>query len=152
MSLLRKAGIGLAVTSMAAMGTVAAAGSASAADGEPVFVATSGDLFGALALSQSTRNVVYAVNYTSWDSADAAAVSQCGGGDCQVVVHFANACGAVAVGGPDSRFGWAWAKSKVEAESAAMDVLNKGTQFPSTGSAGGRQAKVIMSVCTDNAK
>ncbi|MFI1912773.1 DUF4189 domain-containing protein [Nocardia sp. NPDC020380] len=150
MSLLRKAGVGLAVTSMAAMGAVSA-GSASAADNEPVFVATSGDLYGALALSRSSGNVAYAVNYGGYDGADDAAVSKCGGGDCQVVVHFANACGAVAQGA-DTRFGWAWAPSKVEAESAAVDALGKSApSFPDSGSASPRQAKVILSACTDNA-
>ncbi|MGW4351031.1 DUF4189 domain-containing protein [Nocardia sp. NPDC004582] len=151
MSLLRKAGVGLAVTSMAAMGTVAAGSASAAENGEPVFIATSGDLYGALALSKSTGNVAYAVNYGNWDAADSSAVSQCGGGDCAVVVHFANACGAVAQGA-DTRFGWAWAPSKVEAESAAINVLGKSAPgFPDTGSSSPRQAKVILSACTDNA-
>ncbi|GAA2499075.1 DUF4189 domain-containing protein [Nocardia seriolae] len=150
MSLLRNASMGLAVTSMAAMGTVAT-GTASAADAEPVFTAASGDLYGALALSKSTGNVAYAVNYGSWDSADGAAVEQCGGGDCAVVVHFANACGAVAQGA-DTRFGWAWAPSKSEAESSAINVLGKSApSFPDTGSSSPRQAKVILSACTENA-
>ncbi|MFI6866195.1 DUF4189 domain-containing protein [Nocardia sp. NPDC050406] len=148
MSLLRKACLGLAVSSMAAVGVVAA-GPASAADGG--FTATAGDLYGALALSKSTGNVAYAVNYGSYGAADNAAIAECGGGDCAVVVHFANACGAVAQGA-DTRFGWAWAATKVEAEKAATDVLgNSAPSFPDVGSASPRQAKVILSACTDNA-
>ncbi|WP_459958454.1 DUF4189 domain-containing protein [Nocardia sp. IFM 10818] len=151
MSLLRKAGMGLAVTSMAAMGAVAAGPAHAAAEGEPGFTATAGDLYGALALSRSTGNVAYAVNYTSWGSADSAAISKCGGGDCEVVVHFANACGAVAQGA-DTRFGWAWAPNKSEAETKAIEVLGTSAPaFPDTGSASPRQGKVILSACTENA-
>ncbi|WP_067564670.1 DUF4189 domain-containing protein [Nocardia sp. NBC_01503] len=151
MSLLRKAGMGLAITSMAAMG-VMAAGPANAAEDQPGFTATSGDLYGALALSRSTGNVAYAVNYGSWGGADGAAVNKCGGGDCEVVVHFANACGAVAQGA-DTRFGWAWAATKVDAEKGAIDVLgNSAPKFPDVGSASPRSAKVILSACTDNAR
>ncbi|WP_067691395.1 DUF4189 domain-containing protein [Nocardia jejuensis] len=150
MSLLRKAGMGLAITSMAAMGAVAA-GPANAAEGDPVFTAASGDLYGALALSRSSGNVAYAVNYGSWDSADNAAVSKCGGGDCQVVVHFANACGSVAQGA-DTRFGWAWAPTKAESETAAVDALGTSAPaFPDAGSSSPRKGKVILSACTDNA-
>ncbi|MBF6180832.1 DUF4189 domain-containing protein [Nocardia otitidiscaviarum] len=149
MSLLRKTCLGLAVSSMATLGVVAA-GPASAVDGG--FTATAGDLYGALALSKSTGNVAYAVNYGSYGAADTAAIAECGGGDCEVVVHFANACGAVSQGA-DTRFGWAWAATKVEAEQAAIDVLgNSAPSFPDAGSASPRQAKVILSACTDNAR
>ncbi|UGT43271.1 DUF4189 domain-containing protein [Nocardia yamanashiensis] len=150
MSLLRKAGMGLAVTSMAAIGTVAA-GPAKAAEADgPVFTAASGDLNGSLALSRSTRNVAYAVNYTKSGDADADALRQCGGGDCEVVVRFTNACGAVTADS-NGAFGYAWAPTKVEAEKAATDVLGN-KSFPDVGSASGRNTKVIVSVCTDNAR
>ncbi|MCU1647530.1 MAG: hypothetical protein JWN03_7805 [Nocardia sp.] len=150
MSLLRKAGMGLAITSMAAMGAIAA-GPANAAGIDGGFKAASGDLYGALALSRSTGNVAYAVNYGNWDGADGAAVNKCGGGDCQVVVHFANACGSVAQGA-DSRFGWAWAATKGDAETAAVNALGTSAPaFPDTGSGSPRAAKVVLSACTDNA-
>ncbi|MGV9414899.1 DUF4189 domain-containing protein [Nocardia sp. NPDC003693] len=151
MSLLRKAGMGLAIMSMAAMGAMAA-GPASAAGEEPVFTATAGDLYGALALSRSTGNVAYAVNYGSYGAAENAAIAKCGQSDCESVVRFANACGAVSQGA-DTRFGWAWAPTKAEAEKSATDVLgNSAPQFPDLGSSSPRAAKVILSACTDNAR
>ncbi|NNH68293.1 DUF4189 domain-containing protein [Nocardia uniformis] len=151
MSLLRKAGIGFAGSSLAALSVVAAGPAAAVESGYTVhggFVATGGDLYGAMAVSQSVGKVTYALNYTDWNGADAAAVEACAAGDCRIVVHFSNACGAVARS-DDGRFAGGWGPTKVEAESAAVSAL--GSQGPNLGSsqAGG---KVVMAECTENAR
>ncbi|MBF6331042.1 DUF4189 domain-containing protein [Nocardia transvalensis] len=141
MSLLRKAAWCLSVPAAAGL-TVVSAGPASAAD----------DLYGALSVSPSTGTVAYAVNHNSWATADAGANVKCGVYDCEVVVHFANACGAVAQGA-DRRFGGAWAPTKVEAERAAVESLGlSAPPFPDLGSASPRAAQVVLSACTDNAQ
>ncbi|WP_280400877.1 DUF4189 domain-containing protein [Nocardia carnea] len=115
------------------------------------FPAVDGNLYGALAISQSTATVASAVNYGSSAAADNAAVAECGVADCQVVVHFANACGAVAQGA-DYRFGWAWDANRAGAERRAVDVLGMSAPpFPDLGSASPRPARVILSACTDTA-
>ncbi|MGV9818138.1 DUF4189 domain-containing protein [Nocardia xishanensis] len=71
--------------------------------------------------------------------------------DCQVVVHFRNACGAVAQGA-DGRFGWAWDTTKGGAERAAIRVLGlSAPPFPDLGSASPRPASTVLSACTSNA-
>ncbi|MEV0292285.1 DUF4189 domain-containing protein [Nocardia sp. NPDC050710] len=115
------------------------------------FQASDGNLYGALAISRSTARVASAVNYGSWGAADNGAIAECGVRDCQVVVHFANACGAVAQGA-DYRFGWAWDGTRVGAERSAVDVLGlSAPPFPDLGSASPRAARVILSACTANA-
>ncbi|QLY28932.1 DUF4189 domain-containing protein [Nocardia huaxiensis] len=150
MSLLRKAGMGLAVTSMAAMGAVSA-GPAGAAEEGPVFEIAGGDLYGAIAVSRSTFHVAYAVDYTNSGGADAAAIDSCGGGDCYAIVNFANACGAVSQSS-DGRFGAGWAGTKVEAEKAAIDNLKGNGKGLDLGSSQGNTGRVIMSTCTSNAR
>ncbi|MFI5715974.1 DUF4189 domain-containing protein [Nocardia sp. NPDC051750] len=129
--------------------TKAAGYQASSVDGG--FSASDGNLYGALAISHSTARVSSAVNYGSWAAADNAAVAECGVYDCQVVVHFANACGAVAQGA-NYRFGWAWDADRAGSERRAVDVLGMSAPpFPDLGSASPRPARVILSACTDTA-
>ncbi|MFC8382820.1 DUF4189 domain-containing protein [Nocardia sp. NPDC057272] len=114
------------------------------------FETASGDLYGALALSSGRAVVASAVNYGSWAAASQAALDECGVRDCQVVVEFRNACGAVAQGA-DYRFGWSWDHSLDAAERSAVDVLGfSAAPFPDPGSASPRAASVILSACTAN--
>lgn len=159
MSLLRKAGVGLAGSSLAALSVVVSGPAAASTGGYTAsgggysvpggaFVATGGDLYGAMAVSQSIGKVTYALNYTDWNGADAAAVAACDTGDCKVVVHFSNACGAVARSN-DGRFAGGWGPTKVEAESAATSAL--GSTGPSLGSSQAN-GRIVMSECTENAR
>ncbi|MFD6271834.1 DUF4189 domain-containing protein [Nocardia asteroides] len=165
MSVVGKYALGVAAMSAVAAFTVANAGSAAAAESgvaiaeapgytavsrDGGFQATSGDLYGALALSSEEAVVASAVNYGSWAAASQAALAECGVWDCQIVVEFRNACGAVAQGA-DYRFGWAWDHNQAAAERAAVDVLGfSAPPFPDPGSASPRAASVILSACTSN--
>ncbi|MGY0500005.1 DUF4189 domain-containing protein [Nocardia sp. FBN12] len=165
MSVVGKYALGIAATAAVAAFTVVTAGPAAAgASGVAIaeapgytavsrdggFQAAAGDLYGALALSSSRAVVASAVNYGSWAAASRAALDECGVRDCQVVVEFRNACGAVAQGA-DYRFGWAWDHSLAAAERGAVDVLGfSAPPFPDLGSASPRAASVILSACTAN--
>ncbi|MBF6209617.1 DUF4189 domain-containing protein [Nocardia puris] len=134
---------------MAAGAVLAATGSLAAAQAEPI-EAASGNLHGAMAVSRDTGAVSYAVNYASQGAANANAIAECGARDCQVVVEFRNACGAVAQGA-DGRLGWAWDRTKPDAERRAIDVLGwSAPPFPDLGSASPRPAHTVLSACTSN--
>jgi hypothetical protein len=99
------------VTALAATGfAVTAVGSAQA---------QSYDNWGAMAISVSTGNTAYAIDYGSAASAEQAAVNSCGASDCKAVVNFANGCGAVAQA-PDLSWGWGYGPSRSEAEYQAI--------------------------------
>ncbi|MFC6012348.1 DUF4189 domain-containing protein [Nocardia lasii] len=165
MSLVGKYALGVAAMGAVAVATVVAAAPASAgASGVAIaevpgytavsrdggFQAAAGDLYGALALSPGQAVVASAVNYGSWSAAKRAALDECGVRDCQIVVEFRNACGAVAQGA-DYRFGWSWDRSLAAAERSAVDVLGISARpFPDPGSASPRAASVILSACTGN--
>ncbi|MFC4126994.1 DUF4189 domain-containing protein [Nocardia rhizosphaerae] len=165
MSVVGKYALGVAAVSAVAAFTVATAGPAGAAESgvaiaeapgytavsrDGGFQAAAGDLYGALALSSKEAVVASAVNYGSWEAASRAALAECGVWDCQIVVQFRNACGAVAQGA-DYRFGWAWDHTLHAAERAAVDVLGfSAPPFPDPGSASPRAASVILSACTGN--
>ncbi|MFD3508297.1 DUF4189 domain-containing protein [Nocardia sp. NPDC058666] len=165
MSVLGKYALGVAVMSAVAAATVATAGPAAAgASGVAIaevpgftavsrdggFQAAAGDLYGAMALSPGQAVVASAVNYGSWTAARNAALDECGVRDCQIVVDFRNACGAVAQGA-DYRFGWSWDRSLAAAERSAVDVLGfSAPPFPDLGSASPRAAWVVLSACTAN--
>ncbi|WP_280262021.1 DUF4189 domain-containing protein [Nocardia wallacei] len=138
MSLLSKASVVLAGSVIAGFG---AAGPAAA----------EGALHGAIALSDSTGTVASAVNYDDAGAADGAAVNHCGVGDCRVVLHFTDGCGAVAQGA-DRRVAVGWGPTKVEAEKQARDVLGPtAPPFPDLGSASPRPANIVLTACTKNA-
>ncbi|WP_218718223.1 MULTISPECIES: DUF4189 domain-containing protein [unclassified Nocardia] len=165
MSVVGKYALGVAAMSAVAAFTVVNAGSAAAAESgvaiaeapgytavsrDGGFQAAAGDLYGALALSSKEAVVASAVNYGSWAAASQAALAECGVWDCQIVVEFRNACGAVAQGA-DYRFGWSWDHSLAAAERSAIDVLGiSAPPFPDPGSASPRAASVILSACTAN--
>ncbi|MBB5915930.1 hypothetical protein BJY24_004842 [Nocardia transvalensis] len=138
MSLVSRAAAVLAGVALAGFGV---AGPASAA----------GPLHGAIALSDSTGTVASAVNYNDAGPADAAANAHCGVGDCRVVLHFTDGCGAVAQGA-DRKVAVGWGPTKVEAEKQARDVLGlTAPPFPDLGSASPRPAQIVLNACTSNA-
>src|SRR5262249_44863852 len=57
-----------------------------------------GDCYGAIATSSTTHRWGYVYNESTRAAAEAGALDQCGRGDCEVRVWFANSCGAVATG------------------------------------------------------
>ncbi|MBF6176660.1 DUF4189 domain-containing protein [Nocardia blacklockiae] len=138
MSLVAKAVVVLAGTTVAGFGL---AGPAAAAD----------TLHGAISLSDSTGTVASAVNYSDPAAADAAANQHCGRADCRVVLHFTDGCGAVAQG-VDRRVAVGWGPTQAEAEKQARDVLGlSAPPFPDLGSASPRPATIVLHACTANA-
>lgn len=92
----------------AAMATCAATASAS------------GPNYGAIALSSSTGLIGYSYDYTELAGAKARALRGCGAADCELVVWFANGCGAVAYSGRTRTYSWAFATSRGRAQSQAL--------------------------------
>lgn len=103
-----------AAAAVLALGVVAAPGAAQA---------QSGNIYGAIAYSNTTGVYGYSHNYPNRGSAQSRALGEChaggGGGACQVVIWFYNACGAIATG---SSYGWGagYAPTRQQASSIAM--------------------------------
>lgn len=99
------------------------------------------DYYGSIAYSRSTQVHGYSYDYTSQAEADWAAIQECqarsGTGDCQVVISFRNACGALAKA-PNGAYGSGWGTDRTLAETYAVQSCS---QY-----AGGCQ--VIRWVCT----
>jgi hypothetical protein len=93
--------------------------------------------WGALAISVRTGNTSSAINYGSANAAISAAVNTCGAYDCQAVVYFANACGAVAQA-QNLSWGSGWGARLSDAESWAI----RGTS--------GYGAHIVNWACTSN--
>lgn len=81
--------------------------------------------YGAIAISQQTGVAAYANDQSSEAAAKAAAVKSCGAADCEAVVTFANACGAV-TNAPDHSWAWANGPTRAAAESTALGLSSKG--------------------------
>ncbi len=101
------------------------------------------DLYGALAFSPTTAAHGYSFDYANRAAAERRAINECeknaGGGDCQAVVWFHNACGALAVG--DNAYGSGWGTDVLYAALYAMESCKKFTA----------NCKVVRWVCTSNA-
>ncbi|MFF0631663.1 DUF4189 domain-containing protein [Nocardia sp. NPDC004151] len=134
------AALALATSTLAlATSGLALAGSADAAP----------QYYGTLALSRLKNTAV-----TGTDAnrvvADAAAIRDCASYDCEIVLRFADGCGAVAQGA-DGTWGWAVGPSLAEAEQNAIAGLGQSAPpFPDLGSAQPRAARVATSACTAN--
>jgi serine/threonine-protein kinase len=96
--------------------------------------------FGAIAYSTTSQAYGYSYDYPSRKGAEARALAECEerGGGCEIVIWFRNACGALATAGNGAR-GWAWDKTRGEAEAAAMDYCRKH---------GGQDCAVLCWSCT----
>ncbi|WP_243750056.1 DUF4189 domain-containing protein [Nocardia ignorata] len=144
MSFMGKAGFAVAALGLAA-GSVFGAGPADAA----------GDQWGAIVFSVPQWYGFTTANYSSEEQARARAIENCGGGqDCEVMVTWANGCGALVWNDQ----GWvaaAAAANRSEAVRRAIDKLAEGVpvaQLANFGSSDLSGTKVIDVVCTDNAR
>ncbi|MFE9576605.1 DUF4189 domain-containing protein [Nocardia sp. NPDC006044] len=138
MSVLRRAAVGAALTSTAALAFMGPAGAA-------------GNYYGTLALSPGTGKVVEATDQPTWVAADAAAIRDCAVYDCRIMVRFANGCAAIARGA-DGQYAADWAPTRAEAERLAVAKLGESAPpFPDLGSASPQAANVVLSSCTKNA-
>lgn len=105
--------------------------------------------YGTLALSR-LKNSAVANTDSSKVGADAAAIRDCANYDCEIVLRFADGCGAIAQGA-DGKWGWAAGASLQEAQQNAIAGLGQSAPpFPDLGSATARDAAVIASACTPN--
>ncbi|GAB0103782.1 hypothetical protein JMUB6875_27560 [Nocardia sp. JMUB6875] len=105
--------------------------------------------YGTLAVSR-LKNTAVANTDSNKVTADAAAIRDCASYDCEIVLRFADGCGAVAQGA-DGTWGWAAGGSLEEAEQNAVTGLGQSAPpFPDLGSAQPRAARVVASACTKN--
>jgi Domain of unknown function (DUF4189) len=81
------------------------------------------DYYGALAFSQDSGSDGYSIDYETRGRAEEEALQACGD-NCEVVLWFKNACGALAVG-TDNGYGTGWASSRREAETIAKSACNR---------------------------
>ncbi|MBV5260077.1 DUF4189 domain-containing protein [Synechococcus moorigangaii CMS01] len=106
----------------------------------PATPPTTGALFGAIAFSEATGEYGYVIDVATQTEAEQAAVEDCEffaeSGDCQALVWFSNACGAIAMG-PEA-YGSGWGEDIATAEAAAVDVCS---DF-------GSGCEVVDSICT----
>lgn len=141
MGLMGKVGLAVAVGSLA-VGSVLGAGSANAA-GQHAAIAFSGETW------------VYGVSVdeVGFDQAIDAALGNCGAADCQVMVAWANGCGALVESGDG--IAAASGPTRAEAERAAFDRLAEITPTAPLANVGSAQlsgAEIIDVVCTSNAR
>jgi serine/threonine-protein kinase len=87
--------------------------------------AFAGDLYGAIAYSQSTKNYAWATDYNAQNEAENAAMAECSkrAGDCKSALWFVNGCGALAVG-DDGGWGTNWGNNFREAQTKATEQCN----------------------------
>ena len=77
-----------------------------------------GSRFGAIAYSTSTAKWGTSYDHRSEAAARNAALDSCGQSDCNVVIWFRNACGALATG--STSWGAAWGENRSKAEEKAL--------------------------------
>lgn len=75
--------------------------------------------YGAMAISPSTGNTAYAINYYDVGSARNAAIAKCGAYDCQWVVTMDRNCGAIAQNPVSLQWGYAYGPTRAAAQAAA---------------------------------
>ncbi|AVM01096.1 hypothetical protein C6V83_13380 [Gordonia iterans] len=98
------------------------------------------DQFGAIALSVSTGNYGWAVNYPTQAAAESAAVSKCNASDCISRIWFKNACGALAQSQANQYWGWDWGVTRAQAISKAFTQVK------------GANPRVLTVQCTATAR
>lgn len=100
------------------------------------------DYYGAIAWSSSTRSHGYSYDYATQTAAENRALNECesysGAGDCQVLVWFRNACGALAEAS-NGIAGTGWGTDRSIAEDYAIQTCYD---------YGGNQCVVTRWVCT----
>ncbi|WP_054812990.1 DUF4189 domain-containing protein [Nocardia arizonensis] len=107
------------------------------------------DYYGSLALGITSNAIIVGsgTNYPDQEGADVRAMRECGVSNCQIIVQFRNACGAVAVRGDE--VAWAGGYTRVEAEQAAMANLGPDPSplLVSLGSASPARGHIMASEC-----
>jgi hypothetical protein len=100
--------------------------------------AEAGD-WGAIAFSSRTGAHGYSYSHNSRASAERTALSHCRrhGGGCRIVVYFARACGALAVG-EEYGAGWAWDRSRRQAEHRALAYCDRHAD----------ECEIVRSICS----
>jgi hypothetical protein len=85
-------------------------------------VAAAQDRYGAIAFSETSRAEGWSYEHLTRSSAEQRALNECAlhADDCQVVIWFRNACGALAVGR-----GNAWGASSGNSRQAALDAATR---------------------------
>lgn len=96
--------------------------------------------YGAIAYSQVTGNVGYAINSRTQQAADDAAMGKCAVSSCETVVRFENACGAIAQSPVNRAWGWGWSATRQGAIDEAISQVD------------GAQPKLLTVQCTSNAQ
>lgn len=85
------------------------------------------DYYGAIAYSEATGSHGYSYDYTSQPAAENRAVQECEAyarsGDCQVLLWFRNACGALATA-PNGAYGTGWGINRSIAEGYAVETCS----------------------------
>jgi Domain of unknown function (DUF4189) len=76
--------------------------------------------WGSIAISPSTALIGYGVNMATPGNAENLARALCEATDCQPVLTFTNACGAVAQSPLNLTWGWAWNDYAMAAQSLAV--------------------------------
>ncbi|GAD84187.1 DUF4189 domain-containing protein [Nocardia asteroides] len=141
MSFTGKAGVAVAALGLAA-GSIFGAGTANAQS-----------LHGAIAFSEENWTYESSFDWPSFEEAKDRALTRCGYDDCEVMVSWANGCGALVWNDQ----GWVAAASgpnRSEAVRKAIDKLSQGVpvaQLANFGSSDLSGTKVVEVVCTSNA-
>ena len=80
------------------------------------------DYYGAISYSKTTRSLGYVYDLDSQDEAESAALVACSdfAADCEPMIWFRNACGALAVSS-DGAWGSNWGEDEATAEKKALD-------------------------------
>ncbi|MFC8047790.1 DUF4189 domain-containing protein [Nocardia sp. NPDC057353] len=141
MSFMGKVGFAVAAGALA-VGSVLGAGSAHAAG-----------QYAAIAVSNSTLYYGVSVDLPNYDEAYRVALEQCGESDCEILVAWANGCGAL-VASEDGYAGKS-GPDRASAERAAYDLIAQITPtavLANTGSAQLSGAHIVDVVCTSNAR
>ncbi|MEV0359480.1 DUF4189 domain-containing protein [Nocardia sp. NPDC050697] len=135
--------VGFAVAAGAlAVGSVFGAGSAHAAG-----------QYAAIAVSNSTLYYGVSVDTANYDEAKGVALDQCGEADCEVLVAWANGCGALVAS--DDGYAARSGPNRAEAERSAYELISQITPtavLANTGSAQLSGAHIVEVVCTSNAR
>ena len=89
--------------------------------------ALAADKFGAIAYSESTRGYGYSHDYDLQSDAETRALQECeassGSSDCQVLLWFRDACGALATA-PNGAYGSGWGVNRSIAERYAVETCS----------------------------
>ncbi|MDX2211986.1 MAG: DUF4189 domain-containing protein [Oculatellaceae cyanobacterium bins.114] len=85
------------------------------------------DKFGAIAYSEATQGYGYSRDYANQSDAETRALRECEAasrsGDCQVLLWFRNACGALATA-PNGAYGSGWGINRSIAEGYAVETCS----------------------------